>query len=74
MLTSATSLLARNVFRAGGDAGGCSSGPAPGGLGDDHALHELASRMERQARHQGALTALAVALVYSGVAASSPAL
>ena len=42
---------------------------ATGALGDDDALHELASRMERQARHQGALAALAGALVYSGVAA-----
>ena len=35
-------------------------------IGDDVALHALASRMERQARRQGALSALAVALVYSG--------
>ena len=34
-------------------------------VGDDVALHALASRMERQARRQG-VSALAVALVYSG--------
>jgi DNA-binding CsgD family transcriptional regulator len=39
---------------------------AAGIIGDDVALHVLASRMERQARRQGALSALAVALVYAG--------
>jgi DNA-binding CsgD family transcriptional regulator len=37
-----------------------------GGIGDDAALRALASRMERQARRQGALGALAAALIYSG--------
>ena len=35
-------------------------------VGDDVALRALASRMERQSRRQGAVSALAVALVYSG--------
>jgi DNA-binding CsgD family transcriptional regulator len=38
-----------------------------GALGDDSTLHELASRMERQARRQGAMKALAAAIVYSGM-------
>jgi DNA-binding CsgD family transcriptional regulator len=37
-----------------------------GVLGDDAALHALAGRLERQARRQGAVTALATALIYSG--------
>ena len=39
-----------------------------GALGDDTALHELVGRMERQARRQGAMKALAAALVYAGMA------
>jgi DNA-binding CsgD family transcriptional regulator len=39
---------------------------AAGAIGDDVALHALASRMEWQARRQGALSALAAALVHSG--------
>jgi DNA-binding CsgD family transcriptional regulator len=39
---------------------------AAGALGDDAALRALAGRLEGQARRQGALTALATALVYSG--------
>jgi DNA-binding CsgD family transcriptional regulator len=37
-----------------------------GVLGDDAAMHALAGRLERQARRQGAVTALATALIYSG--------
>jgi DNA-binding CsgD family transcriptional regulator len=38
-----------------------------GAVGDDTTLHELAGRMERQARQQGAMKALAATLVYSGM-------
>jgi DNA-binding CsgD family transcriptional regulator len=37
-----------------------------GELGDDAGMYTLASRLERQARRQGALTALATALIYAG--------
>jgi DNA-binding CsgD family transcriptional regulator len=37
-----------------------------GVLGDDAAMQALARRLERQARRQGAWTALATALIYSG--------
>jgi DNA-binding CsgD family transcriptional regulator len=37
-------------------------------LGDDAALHELASRMEPRARQQGAVLALSLALSHAGVA------
>ena len=40
-----------------------------GVLGDDAAMHALAERLERQARSQGAVTALAAALIYSGTSA-----
>jgi DNA-binding transcriptional LysR family regulator/DNA-binding CsgD family transcriptional regulator len=40
---------------------------AAGALGDDDALHALASRLEQQAREQGAVLPLSVALVFSGV-------
>jgi|HubBroStandDraft_3_1064219.scaffolds.fasta_scaffold07049_3 DNA-binding CsgD family transcriptional regulator len=39
-----------------------------GALGDDAGMYALARRLERQARGQGALTALATALVYTGTA------
>ena len=39
-----------------------------GALGDDAGMYALARRLERQARGQGALTALAAALVYTGTA------
>ncbi len=39
---------------------------AAGALCDDEALHALASRLERQARDQGAVAALAGALIQSG--------
>ena len=39
-----------------------------GALGDDAGMYALARRLERQARHQGALTALATALIYAGTA------
>ena len=39
-----------------------------GVLGDDAGMSMLASRLERQARRQGALTALAMALIYGGTA------
>jgi DNA-binding CsgD family transcriptional regulator len=42
---------------------GCRLG---GILGDDAVMHALASRLERQARSQGATTALASALIYTG--------
>ena len=42
---------------------------AAGALGDDQALHSLASRLEVQARDQGAVLALSVALIFSGAAA-----
>src|SRR5262249_43468107 len=40
---------------------------AAGALGDDDALHALASRLEQQAREQGAVLPLSAALVFSGV-------
>lgn len=40
---------------------------AAGALGDDDALHALASRLEEQAREQGAVLPLSVALIFSGV-------
>ena len=39
-----------------------------GVLGDDAGMYALARRLERQARSQGALTALATALIYAGIA------
>jgi DNA-binding CsgD family transcriptional regulator len=39
-----------------------------GALGDDAGMYTLARRLERQARRQGALTALATALIYTGIA------
>jgi DNA-binding CsgD family transcriptional regulator len=39
-----------------------------GALGDDAGMYALARRLERQARRQGALTALATALIYAGTA------
>ena len=39
-----------------------------GALGDDTGMSALASRLESQARRQGALTALATALIYTGTA------
>jgi DNA-binding CsgD family transcriptional regulator len=39
-----------------------------GALGDDAGMYALARRLERQARRQGALTALATALMYAGTA------
>jgi DNA-binding CsgD family transcriptional regulator len=39
-----------------------------GALGDDAGMYALARRLERQARRQGALTALATALIYTGTA------
>ena len=70
LVLDATSALRRNRSESAEMLGWLDAGcRATGALGDDDALHELASRMERQARHQGALAALAGALVYSGVAA-----
>jgi hypothetical protein len=40
---------------------------AAGALGDDDALHALANRLEDQARDQGAVLALSIALIFSGV-------
>jgi len=40
-----------------------------GALGDDAAMQALAGRLERQARRQGAVTALATVLIYSGSSA-----
>jgi DNA-binding CsgD family transcriptional regulator len=40
-----------------------------GVVGDDAAMYALADRLERQARRQGAVTALAAALIYSGSSA-----
>jgi hypothetical protein len=39
---------------------------AAGALGDDGALYSLASRLEEQARDQGAVPALATALIFTG--------
>lgn len=40
---------------------------AAGALGDDDALHALTTRLEQQAREQGAVLPLSVALIFSGV-------
>ena len=42
---------------------------AAGALGDDHAFLSLASRLEKQARNQGAVPALSNALIFTGVSA-----
>ena len=40
--------------------------PAASTLGDDHALHSLAGRLEVQAREQGAVLPLSTVLIFSG--------
>jgi DNA-binding CsgD family transcriptional regulator len=40
---------------------------AAGALGDDDALYELSSRLEKQARAQSAVPALSIALLFTGV-------
>ncbi len=42
---------------------GCAAASA---LGDDHALYSLANRLEVQARNQGAVPSLSIALIFSG--------
>jgi len=40
--------------------------PAASTLGDDHALHSLGTRLEVQAREQGAVLPLSIVLIFSG--------